>query len=124
MEALFQQVLRAEELEEFDEALVVSGIEEGLVFADVEPGIGNLVQDLGDEVGGDFLVEKVGFFRGKGAVIEFLEALDELFVGVEKALKLLGIKDEILVDIGDNQLLELDVLVGMALAEVVKQEFL
>ena len=68
-----------------------------------------MIQDLGDEVGGDFLVEKVGFFGGKGAVIEFLEALDELFVGVEKALKLLGVEYEILIDICDNELFELDV---------------
>ena len=61
-------MFRAEELEQFDEALVVAGIEEGFVFSNVEPGIGNLVQDLGDEVGGDFLVEEIGFFGGKGAV--------------------------------------------------------
>ena len=124
LEALFQHVLRAEELEQFYESLIVAGIEEDLVFTDVEPCIGNMVQDLGNEVGGDFLVEKVGFFGGQHTIIEFLKALDKLFIGVEKALELLAVKDEVFVNVGNNQLLQLDVLVGVALAEVVKQEFL
>ena len=52
----------AEEFEKLDYALVVAGIEEVLVFADVEPCIGNLVQDFVNEVCGDFFVEKVSLF--------------------------------------------------------------
>ena len=117
-------MFRAEELEQFDESLVVAGIEGCFVFTDIKPGICKLVQNLGDELCCNFLVEEIRFFRGQGTVIELLEAFDEFLVGVEKALKLLGVKDEILVDIGNYELFELDVFLGMALAKVVKKQFL
>ena len=73
---LFQKVLRAKELEEFNEARVVTVIEEGSVIADVEPCVCNLVEDLRNEFGGDFLIEEIRFLRGKGTVVEVLERLD------------------------------------------------
>ena len=66
----------AEEFEEFDDSLVVASVEEVFVFADIEPCVSDLVQYIGDESGGDFLVEEIGFFGGKGAVVKFLEAFD------------------------------------------------
>lgn len=76
LETLFQQMFRAEEFEEFDDSLVIASVEELFVFADVEPCVGNLVQDIGYEISCNFLIKEISFFGGKGTVVKFLEAFD------------------------------------------------
>ena len=98
-------MLRAEEFEEFNQAFVIPSVERGLIFPDVKPCVSDLVNDFCDEVCSDFLVEEICLLGGEDAVIELFEALEKFFVGVEKAFKLLCIEDEILIDIGDDELL-------------------
>ena len=73
-------MFRAEEFEEFDDSLVIASVEELFVFADVEPCVGNLVQDIGDEISCNFLIKEICFFGCKSTGVKFLEAFDELFV--------------------------------------------
>ena len=80
LKTLFQQMFRAEEFKELDDSLVITSVEGMFVFTDIEPRVGDLVQDIGDEIGCDFLIKEIGFFGGKGSVIKFFETFDELFV--------------------------------------------
>ena len=117
-------MLRAKEFEQFNKALVVARVEIWFVFSDIKPSEGQLVNYFSDKTSGNFLIEKIRLLGGQLASTKFLKTFDKFFVGIEKTFELLSIENKKLIDISNNKLFELIVLLRMAFAKVIKNQFL
>ncbi|CDD83693.1 unknown [Bacteroides sp. CAG:462] len=117
-------MFRTKDLIEFNQMPVHPLVQKRLVLPDIKPCISQTIFGGFNCFGCNLLIEKIGFIGRELPVTKLGEPFDEFLVRIKDPLELLRIKNKELVNIGDNELLQLDIFLFNTLPKVIQQQFL